>query len=147
MKVLTELGLPGLLTKIKTALSGKQDKITLPNDASQFYNGAGSFSKPPNTTYGRVTAQADGLAPQLNGNTGQYLNGNGQWATPPNTNTWIAFAGASASSAGTAGYVPAPGIGNQNKFFRGDGTWQEAGGGDIEEATDADISAVIALIG
>lgn len=38
-------------------------------------------------------------------------------------NTWIAFVGASANSAGTAGYVSAPGQGNQGKYFRGDGTW------------------------
>lgn len=38
-------------------------------------------------------------------------------------NTWTAFAGASASADGTAGYVPAPGKGNQAKYFRADGTW------------------------
>lgn len=38
-------------------------------------------------------------------------------------NTWTAFAGASSTSNGTAGYVPAPGKGNQNKFFKADGTW------------------------
>jgi hypothetical protein len=37
--------------------------------------------------------------------------------------TWTAFVGASDSVAGTAGYVSAPGKGNQGKFFRGDGTW------------------------
>ena len=38
-------------------------------------------------------------------------------------NTWIAFKGATATSNGTAGYVPAPTMGNQDKFFRADGTW------------------------
>lgn len=38
-------------------------------------------------------------------------------------NTWTAFAGATSSADGTAGYVPAPGKGNQNKFFKADGTW------------------------
>lgn len=38
-------------------------------------------------------------------------------------NTWTAFAGASSTANGTAGYVPAPGKGNQNKFFKADGTW------------------------
>ena len=37
--------------------------------------------------------------------------------------------GASASSAGSAGAVPAPGAGDQNKFLKGDGTWGSAGGG------------------
>lgn len=38
-------------------------------------------------------------------------------------NTWTAFKGATASTNGTAGYIPAPTKGNQNKFFRADGTW------------------------
>ena len=37
------------------------------------------------------------------------------------------FTGASASKAGVHGFVPAPAAGNQNKFLRGDGTWQVAG--------------------
>lgn len=35
--------------------------------------------------------------------------------------------GATASASGIAGLVPAPAAGNQNKFLRGDGTWQVAG--------------------
>lgn len=35
--------------------------------------------------------------------------------------------GATASAAGVHGLVPAPAAGNQNKFLRGDGTWQVAG--------------------
>lgn len=35
--------------------------------------------------------------------------------------------GATASASGNAGLVPAPVAGNQNKFLRGDGTWQVAG--------------------
>ena len=35
--------------------------------------------------------------------------------------------GATASTAGNAGLVPAPAAGNHNKFLRGDGTWQIAG--------------------
>ena len=38
-------------------------------------------------------------------------------------NTWTAFKGATASADGTAGYIPAPTKGNQDKFFRADGTW------------------------
>lgn len=38
-------------------------------------------------------------------------------------NTWAAFKGATASANGTAGYIPAPTKGNQDKFFRADGTW------------------------
>ena len=35
--------------------------------------------------------------------------------------------GATASTSGNVGLVPAPAAGNQNKFLRGDGTWQVAG--------------------
>lgn len=35
--------------------------------------------------------------------------------------------GATASTAGNTGLVPAPAVGNHNKFLRGDGTWQIAG--------------------
>lgn len=40
------------------------------------------------------------------------------------TNTWIAFKGATTSSAGTAGYAPAPAAGAANRYLRCDGTWQ-----------------------
>lgn len=37
--------------------------------------------------------------------------------------TWIAFKGATTTSAGTAGYVPAPETGETGLFFKSDGTW------------------------
>ena len=39
------------------------------------------------------------------------------------------MSGASASAAGSNGLVPAPASGDEGKFLRGDGTWQNAGGG------------------
>ena len=39
-------------------------------------------------------------------------------------NTYVNMKGASASTAGSAGLVPAPAAGAQSKFLRGDGTWQ-----------------------
>lgn len=36
----------------------------------------------------------------------------------------VNMTGASASKAGTAGYAPAPQVGENNKYLRGDGTWQ-----------------------
>lgn len=40
-----------------------------------------------------------------------------------------AMVGATASAPGAAGVVPAPSAGDEQKFLRGDGTWQTAGGG------------------
>lgn len=59
------------------------------------------------------------------GSSGQILrwsaDGTATWGS--DNNTWTAFKGATASANGTAGYIPAPTKGNQNKFFRADGTW------------------------
>ena len=46
--------------------------------------------------------------------------------------TYSAFTGATASAAGKAGLVPAPAAGYNNRFLRGDGTWAEAGGMDLD---------------
>lgn len=39
------------------------------------------------------------------------------------------FTGATSESAGTHGLVPAPQIGDQDKYLKGDGTWGAGGGG------------------
>lgn len=50
-----------------------------------------------------------------------------------NTNTkYIPFTGATAAASGEAGLVPAPTVGYNNRFLRGDGTWAEAGGMDLD---------------
>lgn len=43
--------------------------------------------------------------------------------------------GATSSTAGAAGVVPAPASGDQDKFLKGDGTWAAAGGGGGNEVT------------
>lgn len=52
--------------------------------------------------------------------------------TLPNGNTYDingVMTGAGSSAAGVSGLVPAPSIGDQTKFLRGDGTWAEGGSG------------------
>lgn len=39
------------------------------------------------------------------------------------TDTWTAWAGATSTAAGTAGYMPAPTSAQRTQFLRGDGTW------------------------
>jgi len=63
------------------------------------------------------------------GTTGQYLTKHSNSDGDTEWTTLYAMTGASASSAGTKGLVPAPAAGDQGKFLRGDGTWAEAGGG------------------
>jgi hypothetical protein len=85
--------------------------------------------------------------------TGKYLKGDGSWATVPTTtvdtslsssstnpvqnkvintalagksdtsHTHSAFTGATSSSAGAAGFVPAPGTSDTAKYLKGDGSW------------------------
>lgn len=49
--------------------------------------------------------------------------------------------GATASSAGTVGFPPPPGIGDQGKFFKGDGTWADTGSGDVSQSELAPVEA------
>lgn len=120
--------------------TSKQDKITLPNDATQYYNGTGSWSKPPDTKYGTVSTAGAGLCPTLPGGTSTYLCADGSWKAPPDTKY------------GTVSNT-APGLcpqltGNSGQVLLGDGTWgSPPSSSDLEEATDDDITATIALIG
>ena len=59
---------------------------------------------------------------------GQVLSWNGsEWVpmTLPEAVTGSVMIGATATTAGSAGYVPAPQAGDENKFLRGDGTWAD----------------------
>ena len=75
----------------------------------------------------------------------KFLKGDGTWGTPTDTTysagtnvqisagnvisatdtTYSAFTGATSGAAGTAGLVPAPAAGDQNKVLKGDGTWAD----------------------
>lgn len=75
----------------------------------------------------------------------KFLKGDGTWDTPTDTTysagtnvqisagnvisatdtTYSAFTGATSGAAGTAGLVPAPAAGDQNKVLKGDGTWAD----------------------
>lgn len=76
------------------------------------------------------------------GSSGQILrwesDGTAVWGADNNT-TYKSMTGASDTAAGKTGLVPAPAAGKQDAYLRGDGTWQE-----LEEATTADIDAIIA---
>lgn len=73
-------------------------------------------------THGTASTTAAGFLRQLNGSTANFLRGDGTWATPPNT-TYSAMTGATTSSAGSTGLVPAPSAGAATRYLRSDGTW------------------------
>ena len=51
------------------------------------------------------------------------------------------FAGASASKDGTEGLVPAPKIGDEGKYLRGDGTWATIETSSATQIFEADVEA------
>lgn len=118
MSFLDGTGLNRLWARIQTLVSRKQDKISLPGDAAKYYNGEGQFTTPPNTTYGVVSTQNNGLAPKLSGNAGQYLDGTGKFSTPPDSDTTY-----SKATRTDDGLVPAPGGSGTTRYLREDLTW------------------------
>ena len=79
---------------------------------------------------------------------GQVLSYNGtEWVpmTLPEAVAGSVMIGASNDTAGTAGLVPAPKAGDQNKFLRGDGTWAEVTGGNVDLTGYAKIEVTDAL--
>lgn len=57
--------------------------------------------------------------------------------------TWTAWKGATSSNNGTAGYMPAPGTANYQKFLRGDGTWCELNNYSLPKATTSALGGII----
>ena len=114
------------LVKIGYSANGKNYPVALDGNGKMYVNVPWTDT---NTTYGVVGA---------NGSTGLVKNGStvtnasGYTACPivggipyyKDTNTTYAnMKAATASAAGAAGLVPAPGAGKQASFLRGDGTW------------------------
>lgn len=54
--------------------------------------------------------------------------------------TYQDFAGATSGAAGTSGLVPAPAAGDEGKFLKGDGTWDDAAGSTYTAGSGIDIT-------
>ena len=81
--------------------------------------------------------------------TGQVLGFDGSKWVPmdlPEAITSSVMKGASADTAGSAGLVPAPQAGDQNKFLRGDGKWVEVATSDVDLSEYAKTTEVEAMI-
>lgn len=98
------------------------------------------------TVYTHPTTSGNKHIPS-GGSAGQFLkwsaDGTAVWAA--DNNTWIALKGATADTAGTAGYVAAPAKGQQNYFLRGDATWaaltkSTVGLGNVDNTADINKS-------
>lgn len=81
--------------------------------------------------------------------TGQVLSFNGtEWVpmTLPDAVEGSVMTGATATQAGTAGYVPAPQAGDETKFLRGDGTWADVQGANVDLSEYAKTSEVESML-
>lgn len=74
--------------------------------------------------------------PQING----YLLSGNKTAADLDLATDDPMTGATSGDAGAAGLVPAPAAGDQGKYLRGDGTWQNAAT-TLTDLTDTDIAS------
>lgn len=110
-------------------------KLDTKANTSHSHNYAGSTS-PGGSANSAVTASKLGTATKGSATQPIYLNAGVPTActytlgksVPSNavftdTNTWIALKGATTTTAGTAGYAPAPSAGSANRYLRSDGTW------------------------
>ena len=131
----------GVTSNIQTQLNGKSptthshsaattkangfmsssDKTKLDGIAS----GANKYTHPSYTTRSsglyKITVDSQGHVSSVSNVTKSDITNLG--IPGQDTNTWTAFKGATASTAGAAGYVPAPSAGSATRYFRSDGTW------------------------
>lgn len=136
-KFLDTAGLTYLWGKIKTALSGKVDKVSGKGLSTNDYTtaeknkltgietGANKYVHPSYTakTNGlyKVTVDAAGHVSGTTPVTKTDITGLG---IPASNTTYSDFEGATANAAGTHGLVPAPAKGDTGKLLSGKGTWE-----------------------
>ena len=128
---ITNLGIPGQDTNTTYApatgdtdgLMSSEDKTKLDGIAS----GANKYTHPSYTAKAsglyKVTVDALGHVSAVASVTKADITALGIPGSDTNT-TYAVFKGATASAAGGTGLVPAPAVGQNTRFLRGDGTWQ-----------------------
>lgn len=139
-------------TTIGIDSSTKEIKLlsSIPTDTSDLTNGAGYIT---GITSGDVTS-ALGYTPYSNSNPNGYTSNVGTVTSvnnnSPDSNGNVTISmpnsmtGATSSTAGSSGLVPAPAAGDNAKFLRGDGTWQTvSGGGSIDAYTKAETDNLL----
>lgn len=94
---------------------------------------------------GLIIDSGTGVLSATGGGTADSVEWSGVLNKPTNISYWTndsgyitlanVMSGATASTAGTAGVVPAPGSGDQAKYLRGDGQWAEVSTADTKNTT------------
>lgn len=131
-------------TKIATVLGTKADKVSSPTSGDF----AGLDSNGNLTDSGKKAADFKAVQsavsdPSASGTDVEFISGISQDAAgviSPSKKTVRTMTGAGSGTAGTTGLVPAPAAGDNEKYLRGDGTWQAVSGG-VSDMTGATSSA------
>ena len=128
---ITNLGIPGQDTNTTYApatddtdgLMSSEDKVKLDGITA----GANKYTHPSYTTRSsglyKITVDGLGHVSAATAVTKADITALGIPGSDTNT-TYSPFKGATASAAGGSGLVPAPAVGQDTRFLRGDGTWQ-----------------------
>ena len=115
---------------VKSGSNAKSGLVPAPDKTAgttKYLREDGTWQVPPdtNTVYTHPTTSGNKHIPS-GGKEGQILrwssDGTAVWGTDNNT-TYSDMKGATSSTAGTHGLVPAPASGSQASFLRGDGKW------------------------
>lgn len=100
------------------------NKVTIGINKENVVGALGYVPPTENTTYEIVSTTAHGLAPQRDGDMNKYLCADGTWRIPPDTNTtYDIMRGATTTTNGSSGLVPAPDAGEANRYLRSDGIY------------------------
>lgn len=122
-------------TSSSNGLMSSTDKVKLDGIAS----GANKYTHPSYTSKSsglyKVTVDSTGHISATTAVTKSDITALGIPAS--DTNTWTALKGATTSTSGTAGYVPAPSAGAANRYLRSDGTWA------VPENTDTKVTNML----
>lgn len=131
----SKIGAIGNNNTVKGLLDGKAGKV--PSATSGNFAGLDASGNP--TDSGKKAS--DFVASnQGAGNAGKALGIGNDGTVTPVPFSGDDFTGATSSSNGVHGYVPAPAIADRNKYLKGDGTWSEVSGGTASDFTGATAS-------
>ncbi len=116
----------GLLGNDNFTISTSPDGSTFSNAIVATPAGAVSFPNTAGFTGDSGSGGASGLVPAPAAGTaasGKFLKADSTWEIPSGNSS--PMTGATSSAPGTTGLVPAPTMGQQTNFLRGDATWQQ----------------------
>lgn len=150
INVLSEMVTHPRLVGATPTSSGKEGIVPAPvqGDQLSFLRGDGTWAIPTDTKYNVFTPATNiangtpGLvpAPSIRDDGNNVLRSDGTWVSVEELVQTLSFSdmvGATVTTDGQSGFVPAPKAGEQDKLLRGDGTWVSAAEVSVNPMTGA----------